>query len=114
MKIFHLFILLLAVANLFGQNQLKINAAHVKVVGNVHIVLNDTKWVNDGTFTDNSGTVHLKGSATATNSSIEGTNATTFHNLTIDKSANNAQLGQPVTVSNVTTLQSGNLDLKKP
>ncbi len=97
---------------LFAQNQFKISGGNVKVSGDVQIVLQDSKWVNNGTFTATNGTVHVNGTASEINSSVEGSNVTNFYNLSINKSVNNAQLGQNASVSNMITLQNGSLDVK--
>jgi Secretion system C-terminal sorting domain len=100
-----------ALIPLYGQGILKINGANWVNSGNVQIVLNNTNWQNDGTFTPSTSTVHIKGNATQAQSSIGGTTVSTFYNLTINKSANNAQLGQNSTVSNDLTLTQGCLDV---
>jgi fibronectin-binding autotransporter adhesin len=96
----------------FSQNTLKINGGNLVASGNVHIVLNNTNFQNDGTFTQGTSTVHLKGNEPDAQSSIGGTNATTFYNLTVNKSANNAQLTQDITVTNDLTFTAGCLDIK--
>ena len=95
----------------FSQHTLKITGGNLKITGDVDIVLKDAKWVNNGTFTATNGTVHLTGTASATNAAIEGTQMTTFYNLTINKSSNNAQLNRSAKVSNMLYLQSGLLDI---
>jgi hypothetical protein len=89
-----------------------VNQGNIVVNNDVNIVLENTNWQNDGTFTATDGTVTLKGNATQSNSSIGGANATTFHKLTINKSSNNAQLGQMTTITNQLTLTQGKLSLE--
>lgn len=89
-----------------------INKGNIIVNGDVHIVLENTNWQNDGTFSASNGTVNITGNATQSNSSIGGTNSTEFYKLTINKSSNNAQLGQITTVTNQLTLTQGKLSLE--
>jgi Secretion system C-terminal sorting domain len=102
---------LLIINGLYSQGTLKINGANLVTSGSVNIVLDNTNWQNDGTFTPSSSTVHIKGNTAQAQSSIGGTSATTFNNLTVNKSANNAQLGQNVGVSNTLALTQGCLDV---
>ncbi|AYB32672.1 hypothetical protein D4L85_19750 [Chryseolinea soli] len=71
--------------------------------GNVNVAGN---WVNNGTFTASTGTITFTGT---TPSTISGT--TTFYNLTMSKTGNNATLNgtATTTVNNVLTLTTGNL-----
>ena len=68
--------------------------------------------VNDGTFEAGDGTVKITGDASDVESTIEGNTTTTFHNLIIDKSSNNAQLQQDIEVKGTLNLQNGHLDLQ--
>ena len=74
--------------------------ANVSVAGN---------WTNNGaTFTPGTGTVTFTGNT----STIGGSVAPTFQNLTINKTAGNLQnLGVGITVSNLLTLTSGQVDI---
>ncbi len=65
-------------------------------------------FINDGTFTANSGTIVMSGSA---DQDITGSSTTAFHNLTINKTTLPAELRQSATVSGTLTLTSGNLSL---
>ncbi|HEX3095634.1 MAG TPA: hypothetical protein VHQ20_00760, partial [Patescibacteria group bacterium] len=70
------------------------NSATLTVAGN---------WVNNGTFTHNSGTVAI---TPATSSSVTGSSATTFQNLTISAPDKTVlfKAGQTVTVGGTLTL----------
>lgn len=94
-----------------GQNTLKIEGGHLVQTGG-NIVLNDAQFENDGTFTATDGTVNITGTESDANSSIGGTSSTTFNNLKIDKSTNNATLENHVQVANTLTLTSGHLDIQ--
>ena len=79
--------------------------------GSSVITLSNTKFTNNGTFAGTSGTVQIIGSNSNSNTAIEGTGTTTFNNLTINKSSNNAQLNQNVAVTGNLTLTSGGVML---
>ncbi len=112
MKQFISIILLSALGlNLFSQHTLKISGGNLKVTGDVNIILKDAKWINNASFYAQDGTVTLTGTAAQTNASIEGTSETEFFNLTIDKSSNNAEINQNITIENIVTLTNGNLEL---
>ncbi|MEZ4960416.1 MAG: hypothetical protein R2830_11415 [Saprospiraceae bacterium] len=87
----------------------KIAGDEIKVTGNAQVVLKNTDWQNNGTFTATNGTVKLTGDAAAP--SIGGTSETTFHHLEIDKTAGTAQLNQAAGVDSELRMTSGNLDL---
>ncbi|MCC6279664.1 MAG: hypothetical protein IT262_03625, partial [Saprospiraceae bacterium] len=75
------------------------------------LTFSNAKLTNNGSFTDNNGTVLFTGNASNANASFNGTGATTFKNLTIDKSANNGQVNQDIIVLGNLTLVSGGLEL---
>jgi len=107
-----LFFAILLVNNiLFSQSALKIANGTVKISGDAKLVLKDAKLINNSTFTATNGTVYLTGTTATSNASIEGVNSSTFHNLTINKTANNAQLGQNIITNNTLNLENGQLDL---
>lgn len=96
---------------LFAQNTLKINGGNLVMSGTSNLVLNNTQFINDGTFSAGSGTVSIEGDGSDAISTIGGTSTTVFHNLKIDKSANGAQLGNNIEVENELQMTSGNLNL---
>ncbi|MDO9633755.1 MAG: hypothetical protein Q7J05_01765 [Paludibacter sp.] len=61
-------------------------------------------FTQNNTFTQGTGTVLLNGSSTQT---ISGSSATTFYNLTINKSGGEVTLSKAISVSNILSLQSG-------
>ena len=95
-----------------AQNSFKITGGNVKITDNVSVVLKDCQLQNNGTLTATNGTVELKGTGTKVQSEIGGTGTSTFHNLKINKSSNNAQLGNSIIVNNQMELASGKLDLQ--
>ena len=85
--------------------------ATVTTKGNSVITLSNAKFSNNGTFAGISGTVLIMGNGSNTNTTIAGTGTTTFNNLTINKTANNAQLNQNIAVTGNLTLTSGGVSL---
>ena len=77
-----------------------------------YIVLNNTNFINNGTFNAGTGTILIEGDATNANSAIGGATQTTFYNMVLDKTSNGSQLEQAINISNQLTLTSGNLDLQ--
>lgn len=61
-------------------------------------------FVQNNTFTQGTGTVILNGSSTQT---ISGSSATTFYNLTVNKSSGDVTLSKAISVANILSLQSG-------
>lgn len=70
-------------------------------------------WTNDGDFTESTNTVTFNSPAANVLQTIGGTVAETFYNLTINGSAGTdlVRLSNTTTVTNVTTLTQGGLDL---
>ena len=95
-----------------AQNSFKIVGGHLKIANDVVITLKDCQLQNNVTLTANSGTIIITGTASKTDSEIGGTGSITFHNLKINKSNNDAQLGAAITVNNKLEMVSGNLDLQ--
>ena len=110
----HLFFLTLGIIGMTfasAQSSIKINGGNIKINGTTNLVLHNTQFINDGTFTAGTGTVFITGNGTDSQSAIGGTSTTTFYNLQINKSANGSQLQQNIQVDNQLQMTSGNLDL---
>jgi len=75
------------------------------------MVIKDGSLVNDASINQLSGALKLSGTATDAQSQIGGTSATTLFNLEIAKLANNATLGQNVSVNNNLQFSGGLLDI---
>ncbi len=101
------FILLLYSVVLSGQVILNTSGTHLVVKGNVKLVLKDAGFTNNGTFFPDVGEVIFSGSCVTTGSFINGSAATGFYNLTLNKSANGLQLGRNITLSNTLLFTSG-------
>lgn len=95
----------------FSQTNFIITGGNLKVTQNVTIILKDCQLQNDGSFNASNGTVEITGTASNIQSQIGGSGTYTFNNLKINKSANNAQLGNNITVNNELEMVDGNLDL---
>ncbi len=113
MRLYIVMILFIYGSHLLGQNTFVIdnNSTYVNVTGNTNIHLNNTKLVNNGQFNNPSGTVVIEGDAANNQTTIGGANSTTFYNLKINKSTNNAVLMKNIQVSNNLTFTSGQLEL---
>jgi hypothetical protein len=92
---------------LYGQGLLNTNGAQIVTSGNVKFVFKSTGFTNNGTFIPGTGEVIFSGAGNTTGSFVNGTAATGFYNLTLNKSANGMQLGRPITVSNILLFTSG-------
>ncbi len=81
------------------------------VNGSNNIVLQNTSFTNNGTFHAGTGTVIVTGDATTVQSELGGTSQSTFYNLKINKSTNDALLRQNATVNNLLLLTDGKLEI---
>jgi Secretion system C-terminal sorting domain len=113
MKKIILLLFVLNVLNAQAQNDLFVSSGVTfKIDGTTTVTLADTKLTNNGTVEATTGsTLLVKGTATTANSSIGGTGTTTLAHLTIDKSSNDAQIDQNLSVSGDLTMTTGNLKL---
>jgi hypothetical protein len=67
-------------------------------------------WTNNGTFTPGTGTVTFNGTGSTQAQSIAGTSATTFYDLTVNKSSTTTlSIGTSPTVTHTLTLTAGTL-----
>lgn len=95
----------------FAQTTFRISSGNLKINGNYNLVLNNTQFVNDGSFDAGTGTVVITGTSTDAQSAIAGTNSITFYNLQINKTTNGSQLQRAIQVDNELQMTMGNLDL---
>lgn len=77
-----------------------------------YLVLDNSQFTNNASFSGTNGTVKMSGTTADTNSSIGGISMTNFANLEINKSQNNVQLTQSASVSGQLTLAGGLLNLQ--
>ena len=95
-----------------GQQTIYISAGTNLVAnGNIQLVVNNTSFVNNGTFVPSTGTVSIFGNASTANSSIGGSSATGFNNLVLNKTANDALLGNNISIAGSLNMTLGNLQL---
>lgn len=79
----------------------------VVVSGAPSIVITNGKWQNDGTFTAGNSVVRMEGNASTANSTIGGAGATTFYDLTQQKSSFDVLLTANIGVTNNLTMNGG-------
>ncbi|MEP7143432.1 MAG: T9SS type A sorting domain-containing protein [Ferruginibacter sp.] len=77
--------------------------------GNITLVINNAPLKNNGTFTASTSTVKFSGNTDTLTAYVAGSKSTTFHNLSIIKSANGVALKSAVGVRNVLEVSGGNL-----
>lgn len=84
--------------------------SHLVMNGNVQLVVNNAAFNNNnGNFSAATGTVVLSGNADTATSYVGGTSASTFYNLTVNKSSNGSKLKSTSNVRNTLTVSSGTL-----
>lgn len=71
------------------------------------LVLKNTGLTNNGSLQTGSGKVVFSGSSATSSSFINGSSATSFYDLVVNKSANGIQLGRNIAVSHLLTFTSG-------
>ncbi len=93
-----------------AQQQIVINQRSYLVVnGNASLVINNAAFNNNGNFSAGTGTVKFSGNADTAVAYCGGSNATTFYNLTVDKSTNGTGLKNTASVRNTLTVNGGTL-----
>ena len=109
-KIITLYLILTTSYLTNAQTNLIINGGHW-VNTDDNIILQNTNFLNNSTFQSGSATVIITGNGNDVQAQISGSSATTFFNLKVNKNANNASLGQNITVSNQLILTNGKIAL---
>ena len=115
MKINILFIKLLCLLfciQMHAQDSLVIYSGATLQMDGGNIYIQNGRFINNGTFAGNAGTVHFTEAAATSNTSIAGTTPTTFYNLTLNKTSNDAFLEQDITIVNQLDMTSGKLDVQ--
>ncbi|MEO5890662.1 MAG: T9SS type A sorting domain-containing protein [Ferruginibacter sp.] len=80
--------------------------------GTVSLVLNNSALQNNGNFAAGNSTVNFSGHNDTLVSYVAGSNATTFNNLSVSKSANGIALKSAVAVKNTLAINDGDLYTK--
>lgn len=92
---------------LHSQGLLSTSGAQISVNGNAQFVIRNGGFTNNGVFNPGTGEVVFSGSGATSGSFINGTSATGFYTLVINKSTNGVQLGRNISVSNQVVFTSG-------
>lgn len=108
-----LFVFLCVLNDITVAQELNIESGtQVVVSGAAEIVIEDAKFINNGSFEAGTGKVTIEGSAASSNTTIDGTSTTQFYDLTINKSSNNVLLKSNIEVEGSIELSAGNFDLE--
>ncbi len=95
-----------------GQTVLSIDGGYLVQGSNTKITLNNTQFINNGTYqSGDGGEVYITGDGTDEQSAIGGDSVTTFYKLEILKSNNGVQLQQNINIDAELVVEEGNLDL---
>jgi hypothetical protein len=92
---------------LHSQGLLTTSGAQVSVNGNAKFVIRNGGFTNNGVFKPGTGEVVFSGTTTTSGSFINGTAATGFYTLVINKTSNGVQLGRNISVSNQLIFTNG-------
>ncbi|CAN5662134.1 hypothetical protein BH11BAC5_BH11BAC5_24070 [soil metagenome] len=108
--LFLMLILTGAFCNAVNAQKITINSGSSLVLnGSVSLVINNAAFQNNGTFAAGASTVVFAGSNDTTTSYVDGNTASTFNNLSVIKSAYGVALKSKAIVTNVLTVNGGNL-----
>lgn len=77
--------------------------------GNINVVVNNTAFKNNGSFSAGSSTVSFTGNADTTASYINGTGNIKFYNLTLDNASYGTAVKSAAGVRNILTISAGKL-----
>lgn len=100
----------LAASLLVNAQSITINSrASLVMNGNVTLVVRNASFNNNGNFNAGAGTVNFSGHKDTLASYVSGNRTTTFHNLSVAKSAFGVALKSPVGVKSVLAVTGGNL-----
>jgi Secretion system C-terminal sorting domain len=81
--------------------------ANMVMNGNVYLVVNNTAFKNNGTFSESTSKVVFKGNLDTNKAYISGTTNTKFYDLTVNKSAFGVAVKSPSRVRSVLTAAAG-------
>ncbi|MDP5169563.1 MAG: hypothetical protein NWR72_04910 [Bacteroidia bacterium] len=105
-----LFTAIACLLSLSANGQLHIGSGtHLVVQGQPGIVLHNTSWDNDGTFSADSSRVVFRGAQT---DSVSGTSETLFFQLSVEKASDSLRLAQAIQVEDSLFFVSGTLALE--
>ncbi len=99
--------------------QIHITGGYMNIDGISNIVLNNAKWINDGTFNAGLSTITFTGNNSTNLATIAGNSPTIFYQLTLNKSSNDVELEQDISIikrleltNNSLVLDNNNLSLQ--
>jgi hypothetical protein len=100
------------ITTIFGSGTNNFN--HLTITGTLNNAAGETigvagDWNNSGTFTHNNGTVIFNGAFVQ---SVQGTNITSFYDLTVNNSSNGIVIDKNIIVKDTLQLVDGDIDLK--
>jgi hypothetical protein len=108
-KVYRLSWLILIVGMANAQEVKMYSGVNMVLNGNIYVVVNNTAFKNDGIFSAGGSTFSFIGDADTSISYLSGTSKTAFNNLTVSKSAYGTALKSAAIVSNVLSVNGGNL-----
>ncbi|MEM9261592.1 MAG: hypothetical protein AAGA62_18270, partial [Bacteroidota bacterium] len=95
---------------ILGQHHLRVADGHLRITGDVNLVLSNTSLTNNASLETTAGTVVFNGNATASDIHLGGSIESQLGNLVIDR-PNNVNLGSNVNISGLLDLRTGLLVL---
>ncbi|MEZ4771554.1 MAG: T9SS type A sorting domain-containing protein [Bacteroidia bacterium] len=103
---------LLACSSLQSQAHLKAeNGSFIRADGQVKLVLEDTRWEQEGTFIPDQSTVRVVGDALPADCAFASTTGITLYQIDLKKNTHNLQLETPLNITGKLNFFQGNLDL---
>lgn len=103
LSFFYMFII--STHSAYGQNVVTIGSGMKVLSGNMHVSIGSGEFVNNGSYTDTTGTFNLLGGVI-----VSGTGVTTLNNLNINHLSGLTILNSLVSVQNTSNLINGNLN----
>jgi hypothetical protein len=95
--------------NAFPQGIFITGGARMIMSGPARLVLNNSKFINNGNFIPGTGSVVFQGKGGNGEIVIGGVQTTTFNNITVAISPGTVRLDRDIVINNVLTLQQGNV-----
>ena len=86
-----------------------ITSGYFNINNTSKMVLNNAKWINDGIFDAGGSVITFTGNSATNLSTIEGNSSTEFYKLVLNKSANDVELKQDISI--VKSLELANSSL---
>lgn len=87
------------------------NGSFIRAEGQVKLVLEDTRWEQEGTFIPDQSTVRVVGDALPADCAFASTTGITLYQIELKKNTHNLQLETPLNITGKFNFFLGNLDL---